>query len=400
MKNNTPFFLFPRPASVLPKLAMMLLVGASLLSAERAHAQVTFTGLGTLGGGSSANGVSADGSVVVGNSNSQAFRWTSSGMVGLGFLSTDFNSSARGVSADGSVVVGYSNGSTGYQAVRWASSSIESLGILGGTYNYAYGVSGDGNFVVGFSNGQAFRWNATSNTMVSLGNIGGTSSYAYGVSGDGSVVVGEAEDADGNYQAFRWNATSNTMTGLGFLGTSTYSYANAVSADGNFVVGGSEDSSGNDQAVRWTSSGIGWTSSVIESLGTLGGTSSYAYGVSGDGSVVVGSSNDSSNNQQAFLWNETTGGMMSLYDTLVSSGADLTGWLSLGDATGISSDGTTIVGTGTRSTGVQEAFVARNPSGWGSVSGSGVSAPEPGTLSLLGVSGIVGLVAKKRRARK
>src|SRR5437868_2653577 len=87
-----------------------------------------FFGLGDLPGGtfnSWANGVSADGSVVVGISESgsggEAFRWTSGeGMVGLGYLSFlpfGKNSFARGVSADGSVIVGDSSG----QAFRWTS---------------------------------------------------------------------------------------------------------------------------------------------------------------------------------------------------------------------------------------------------------------------------------------
>jgi len=71
-------------------------------------------GLGDLSGGSFfslAHGVSADGLVVVGISDSalgeQAFRWTQpGGMVGLGFLPRGIESDAFGVSADGSIVVG------------------------------------------------------------------------------------------------------------------------------------------------------------------------------------------------------------------------------------------------------------------------------------------------------
>ncbi|MFM6373314.1 MAG: hypothetical protein ACKPH1_05120 [Microcystis panniformis] len=80
----------------------------------------SFQGLGGLPGSfsSSANGVSADGSVVVGSSNigngNEAFRWTqATGMVGLGNLSGWNSSSASGVSADGSVVVGTASDSGG-----------------------------------------------------------------------------------------------------------------------------------------------------------------------------------------------------------------------------------------------------------------------------------------------
>jgi probable HAF family extracellular repeat protein len=84
--------------------------------------------LGTLGGyGSIADGVSADGSVVVGNSfngsNTEAFRWTSSsGMVGLGILPPYSSSAARAASADGSVVAGEIRSvSTPGEAFRWTS---------------------------------------------------------------------------------------------------------------------------------------------------------------------------------------------------------------------------------------------------------------------------------------
>ena len=63
-------------------------------------------------GKSSADGVSADGSVVVGsgrnvNDETEAFRWVDGTMTGLGFLpNAAINSSyANGVSADGSKVM-------------------------------------------------------------------------------------------------------------------------------------------------------------------------------------------------------------------------------------------------------------------------------------------------------
>src|SRR5262249_43366775 len=78
-----------------------------------------FQGLGFLPGTrneSSATGVSADGTVVVGAAlmepiPAQAFRWTAaSGMVGLRFLPGDTRSFANGVNANGTVVVGNCSG--------------------------------------------------------------------------------------------------------------------------------------------------------------------------------------------------------------------------------------------------------------------------------------------------
>jgi probable HAF family extracellular repeat protein len=95
-------------------LAVLLSVSA----ASAAFAAASLTPLGDLPGApfsSSAYGVSADGSVIVGwgasASGYEAFRWTSEGgMVGLGTTLPDSDSVsfAKGVSGDGSVVVGYS----------------------------------------------------------------------------------------------------------------------------------------------------------------------------------------------------------------------------------------------------------------------------------------------------
>ena len=103
------------------RLLWLLLCGMLLVipSPQANAGPFSFSGLGDLPGGqtfSFPHGVSADGSVVVGNSDStlgrEAFRWTSdSGMVGLGYLSETVGygspySVASSVSADGSVIVG------------------------------------------------------------------------------------------------------------------------------------------------------------------------------------------------------------------------------------------------------------------------------------------------------
>ena len=121
------------------RIAVLILA----LSCVEAQGQMTFTPLGDLPGGtffSEATAVSADGSVVVGVSNSaqgreEAFRWTrAGGMVALGDLPGGmFQSVARHVSSDGSVVVGYSQSASGETAFRWTSSSgMVSLGDLPG----------------------------------------------------------------------------------------------------------------------------------------------------------------------------------------------------------------------------------------------------------------------------
>jgi probable HAF family extracellular repeat protein len=184
-------------------------------------------GLGDLAGGrfaSIANGVSSDGAVVVGvgsvtgtfpNGFNEAFRWTAaSGMVSLGDLpGGDTYSAADGVSADGSTVVGFGVSANGGEAFRWtASGGMIGLGRLGGFGgSRARAASADGSVIVGVSDeatgGEAFRW--TIDGMVGLGYITGFngSSDANGVSADGSVIVGMSSNfspyGDG---AFIWDA--------------------------------------------------------------------------------------------------------------------------------------------------------------------------------------------------
>jgi len=108
-------------------LAFGLVLALAGLAANVANAQ-TMVGLGYLPGDniSTATGVSADGSKVVGYSydNSlgqpEAFVWTAAtGMVGLGYIPGAVvpSSTATGVSADGSTVVGVAvNGQGGEEA--------------------------------------------------------------------------------------------------------------------------------------------------------------------------------------------------------------------------------------------------------------------------------------------
>jgi probable HAF family extracellular repeat protein len=196
-------------------------------------------GLGHLPGytNSTALAVSGNGSVIVGRNGYQeyagapgkyqAFRWTaSSGMVGLGYLPGGTNSSAAGVSADGSVVVGTSGSASGTQAFRWtAGSGMVGLGYLpGGNFSSATAVSGDGSVVVG--NGgyaEAFRWTAGSG-MQSLWDVLVTNGLsldpalvliASGISADGNTIVGSdyySDSDDG--MAFGFVATLPGLIGV------------------------------------------------------------------------------------------------------------------------------------------------------------------------------------------
>jgi probable HAF family extracellular repeat protein len=370
-----------------------------------------FMGLGDIPGGrfySAATAVSADGSTVVGYSESgvnnpggtpryQAFRWTAASVIALGDLpGGNFYSEPYAVSSDGSVVAGYSSDAEHFhQAFRWTEDNgMVSLGRLpppgvnpggfaGG--NYAQGMSADGSVIVGGGQGEAFRWTA-SDGMVGLGLLPGDLGFtlANGVSADGSVVVGWGTNASSLEEAFRWTAGGG-MVGLGDLpGGGFGSYANAVSADGSVIVGSSRAASDYTHAFRWTAGG------GMQDLGLMPGYGSWATpplsvatGVSADGSVVVGFASSPTSNE-AFIWDEVNG-MRQLDEVLAGLGLDLGDW-TLTMATDISADGLTIVGRGQHPfNGVTEGWIA--------------VIPEPSTGLLL-MSGLLGLAYRQRRHRQ
>jgi probable HAF family extracellular repeat protein len=173
---------------------------------------------------------------------------------------------------------------------------------------------------------------------IDLGSLG-SYSLAHATNVSGTVVVGEVQTPSGT-RPFKWThaagmqllPVSSSQSGLGG------GIARAVSADGAIVAG--EDSTpapGFSRAVIWR------TGTPPEDLGTLG-ESSFVTGMSYDGTVVVGWSRTLDGREPAFLWTQALG-MVELGPYLTSLGVDLFGW-QLGMATGISGDGSTIIGLG------------------------------------------------------
>lgn len=101
-------------------------------------------------------------------------------------------------------------------------------------------------------------------------------------------------------------AHAATFEGLGFLTGGTSSKAWAVSADGSVVVGEAATSNTTQlEAFRWTAA------TGIQSLGLYTGGQSplAAFGVSGDGSAIGGRGSLASGGIVAFRWTESTGNL-------------------------------------------------------------------------------------------
>jgi probable HAF family extracellular repeat protein len=278
-------------------------------------------------------------------------------MVSLGNLSNDgFRASrANDISANGEVIVGSGDPGSGwnsYRGFRWTKDSgMVAVGSLDGSPRYeAWAASADGSVIVGDGGLQAFVMGPNQG-IKGIGVLPGRSrSRAVGVSSDGSVAVGSSYTASWEQeQAFRWTEKEG-MVGLGFLPGSNYSFPNAISPDGSVIVGTSSAGSGYP-AFRWSQS------QGMVNLGHLPGKqTTHPFDVSACGATIVGGSYSSGmSSAKAFVW-DSAHGMRDLQELLQKVYAvDLTGW-TLENAFGVSDDGTVIVGSGKNPSGNSEGF--------------------------------------------
>ena len=287
---------------------------------------------------------------------------------------------SNAISADGRVVAATQGEMVLWDAENGWQSKGHSFGAGGVTVPHA--LSADGSVVVGTGVGslnrtEAVRWDAL-NGFRPLGFLPGTDwSYGFATSADGSTIVGRAELRDPrnptNLQTFVWNAESGMSPIPGLRPGENALEASAIAADGSAIYGYAMGESGSAEAIRWTAE------RGTESLGRLAvGDHPRPQGISADCRTVVGtfiSPNGMTRN--AFIW-DPDNGMRLLSGYLASLGLDLSGW-DLWSATGISSDGLTIVGFGFGPSGTPESFIA--------------VIPEPTTACLLGL----GLLLLDRR---
>ena len=149
-----------------------------------------------------------------------------------------------------------------------------------------------------------------------------------GLSGDGTTAVGFRGDGGFGSRAFRYRGPGTYQELPALSAVRPDSEATGVSGDGSIVVGSAFPSgppSSNRMAVRWSAAGP-------QGLGFLpNGFSSEATAISRDGSTIVGLSDQTNGSRLAFAWRAGTG------FTILPSGTD-------GTAFGVNHDGRIVVG--------------------------------------------------------
>jgi len=384
--------------SRLKNFLLVALFGMFILCLMPKTRAVDIVDLGVFGGtSSSARAVSDDGRVVVGSYRdtsglTRAFKWDSiNGMKDLGTLGG--YTVASDVSADGKVIVGSSFNGTNYQAVKWAlEDEMQELGS-NGLYSRAVGVSADGSTIIGSTYNPyrtPFKWTSDTGIQLFLSPNNMISSNAYGVSANGDIIVGSyyvsaPSGGSGPFILYRWDSI-NGIQSLGNLGGRS-SYALAVSGDGSIVVGESSNSLGLDHAVRWTAEG------GLEDLGALGGPQAQSWGadISSDGKIIVGVSENNNSVRTGFVFG-ADGIMRSLNAVLNYQGVSgISSWTSFDSVSSISGNeltGYNLVGSGTKN-GQTRSFLVK-----GLIS----TVPEPKSYVLAAIStGIIAFLARRRK---
>lgn len=247
------------------------------------------------------------------------------------------------------------------------------------TDSYGFATTNGGAFTVGdlYTNGadvntrRAYRRQAGGGFEV-LGNLGDRN-YARGVSADGNVVVGTSEigtltDAFG--QAFRWTPQTG-MQGLGFLRPgSSYSKAYGVSQDGTAIVGYSRSAGIGERTEAYV-----WRQETgmvaLPGISTHPNAYAAAYAVNRDGTVAVGySSSDEVNfNPRAVRWINGVPQNLGVVPGTVRS-----------LAYAVNGDGSVVGGTGALATGGPQAFIWTEADGMRSLMdvliANGISVPS------------------------
>ena len=353
-------------------LSTLTLLAAATVALHGAGFTDAHTGASAAPSRTYTQGVSSDGTTSVGSSYlGSAYKIVGTTYTALANLAGGTTSTATAASSNGSKIVGYAvDNNSVYQAVLWNGAGAPSLLDSGATYAYsgATGISSTGSTIVGYLNtgtpnlDDAFYFRT--GTITSLNSFfAGQASRAAGVSADGNLIVGTAGDylpgpSVANGFIFNINTSALTIVDasahLPAFATAglTLTQLNAISGNGLVTVGYAYSdtvSSTPSDALAFSRTSAG----TYAALGKLGGVFSWsiARAVNSTGSVIVGQSLNAANKSEAFV-----------YQTGAMTGLGFLGTGDESDATGVSADGTVIVGYSRITPGgaVRHAFVYSN----------------------------------------
>jgi Predicted integral membrane proteins containing uncharacterized repeats len=208
------------------------------------------------------------------------------------------------------------------------------------------GITNSGVVVMNTSGGTYHTW-SQANGIAQIGALsGGSFSGKSTISNDGTRISAVMTNTtSGNTEIALYNVPTTTWTNLGSLGAASGNSASStwgMSGDGNTIVGLGWISAGTAHAVKWTSAG-----GVVDLGSIVAGRSSRANAVNNDGSVIVGWQDEDSGGRRGAKW----------VDGVETFILDNTG-NTVGEASGVSADGKTIIGQG-----------IPNPYVWNEVSG-------------------------------
>jgi uncharacterized membrane protein len=336
--------------------------------------------------------MSADGRTLVGSRGGTPLYWpVGQELVELPLPPGAAFASIYVVSGDGSVMVGLVNfDPSGWGTVLepyvWdLQGGVTWMGRPDDTTVSPFDISDDGSVVVGYTNGangyRGFAWTQEMG-LVDITDFTGLSGQtaATAITPDGSTIVGTAGITDESGVGFRWSQADG-ITWIGDPDSCDEAVVPLlVSADGEVAVGllshVEPDSSVPPKTFRWTESG-----GVKRLIDDPAISESRPFAISADGQLIAGWTRSSvDNTPSAFIW-DPVNGLQDLNVVLVDQyGLDLRGW-HLGDVTGMSADGMTMVGNAFDGDGGAAPYI--------------VHVPEPSVLLLLSVAALI----LKRRAQ-
>ena len=181
----------------------------------------------------------------------------------------------------------------------WSSAQAQYTNI--GFLYAASGVNYDGTVVVGDDGAELFMWTEQNGAMT----IGGVAPSGYGgrvdISSDGSTIAGTSINPNtGLGELSVYDVASQTWTNLGGIGGSSgnsTSSAWGISQDGTSIVGLGWVNAGSAHAIQWTAA-----TGMVDLGSTVSGSSSRANDCNGDGSIVVGWQDSTTGFRQAAVW--------------------------------------------------------------------------------------------------